>query len=77
MLLIGACKVSAVFAFWTNLFGLEQLATLLVAVLYACVSFGHFQIDGDIAGPVVLACAALVKLFCKPAGSKKAKANTQ
>jgi hypothetical protein len=71
ILLLGSCKVSAVFAIWSDsMFGLEQLATLLAAIMYICVAIGHYRIDGDFIGPVIFASVTLVKLLNRP--SKKA-----
>jgi hypothetical protein len=67
-LFLGLCKFSAFVAFWTNkIFGLEALATGLLAVLYACVVVGHYQVDGDFVPPVFLLTLCVVKLLTAPA----------
>lgn len=74
-LFVGSCKFSAAIAFWTNgVFGLEQLATFMAALLYACVTVAHVQIDGDVVGPLVLVALCVAKFFTKP-GAAKPKLN--
>jgi hypothetical protein len=71
---LGLCKFSAAVAFWTNsLFGLETLATVLLAALYACVAFGHYQVDGVAVPPAFLCALCLIKLVTAPANRAVSK----
>ena len=64
--LLGGCKVTAAAGFWGSR-GVDELVTLLAALMYVCVGIGHYFVDGGFGAPLLPAALCLAKHFFTPA----------
>lgn len=76
--LLALCKLTAAVGFWVSP-AVDRIVTMLAAVMLACVSVGHYYIDGDFVPSLFTAALVVVKLYTTPISTvvKKTKTNMQ